>query len=58
MRRINRLRIHALAPQPAGRKPRISAALGAVTVQNVYAKLGGELGNLAGRAPIAETDMA
>ena len=58
MRRIDGLHLHAFALQPAAGQPRIGSAFGAMTVQDVDAKLGGEPGDLAGSPPVAETDMA
>ena len=42
----------------ARREPRIGAAFGAVAVQHVDLELAGELGDLAGGAPVAEPDLA
>ncbi len=58
MRRVDGLHLHALALQLAAGKPRIGPALGAVTVQDVDAELGGKPRDLADSAPVAEAEMA
>lgn len=57
MRRVDGFRLLALALQLAAGKPRISSALGAVTVQDVNLELGGVAGDPSGDAPVAETDI-
>ena len=58
MWRVDGLDPGAFALQPWRREPRIGAAFGAVAVQHVDLELAGELGNLAGGAPVAEPDLA
>src|SRR3990170_6102960 len=58
MRRIDGLHLRAFALQLAAGKPRIGPAFGAVTVKDIGPKLGGKPRDLAGGAPVAETEMA